>query len=295
MKKLYIILVIIFAITKISYSQTNGYFNVLKITPLTSAPAYFCIDTNIPATDQYAPQIQITGYTYAASNKAVKLTIGWYYYAGNFYWTQYQSDLGYQKPSRIRLGKYTKSGSDYIRIEISNNSTYWANYNIMATDLTDSYASVYSGWTYTEGEMPGTTSQVTVVNQQSNVIIDGYVGIGTTTPHEALSVNGNIRSKEVKVELNNWPDYVFKPTYILPTLTEVKTYIDKNHHLPEMPSEAEVKENGINLGEMVKLQTKKIEELTLYLIEKDRLDKEKDEKLKSLQQQLDQLAKKLNN
>jgi hypothetical protein len=46
-------------------------------------------------------------------------------------------------------------------------------------------------------------------------------------------------------------------------------YIDKYQHLPEMPSEQEVAENGVNLGEIVKLQTKKIEELTLYLLEKE--------------------------
>jgi len=116
---------------------------------------------------------------------------------------------------------------------------------------------------------------------------NGYVGIGTPTPKEALSVNGNIRSKQVKVETANWPDYVFKKEYSLPSLSEVKTYIDQNQHLPEMPSEAEVAKNGINLGEMVKLQTKKIEELTLYLIEKDK-------QLEALKNQVDQLAKKIN-
>ena len=67
-----------------------------------------------------------------------------------------------------------------------------------------------------------------------------------------------------------------------------------------MPSEQEVKDNGINLGEIVKVQTKKIEELTLYLIEKDKQDKEKDIKLsdqqqniKSQQAQIDELREQL--
>ena len=121
------------------------------------------------------------------------------------------------------------------------------------------------------------------------ILDNGYVGIGTTVPKEALSVNGNIRSKQIKVETLNWPDYVFKKEYTLPSLSEVKNYIDQNQHLPEMPSEAEVAKDGINLGEMVKLQTKKIEELTLYLIEKDKTDKEKDAKLQLLQKQIEQL------
>ncbi len=95
----------------------------------------------------------------------------------------------------------------------------------------------------------------------------GFVGIGTTTPREALSVNGSIRSKEVKVETSNWPDYVFKQTYRLKSLAEVKSFIDKNHHLPEIPTKIEVATDGQNLGEMNKLLLKKIEELTLYLID----------------------------
>ena len=95
----------------------------------------------------------------------------------------------------------------------------------------------------------------------------GYVGIGTTTPREALSVNGNIRSQQVKVEISNWPDFVFTKEYKLPSLLEVKNYIDQNHHLPDVPSEQEVKDNGLNLGEINKTLTKKVEELTLYAIE----------------------------
>ncbi|MES2807006.1 MAG: hypothetical protein V4619_00165 [Bacteroidota bacterium] len=119
----------------------------------------------------------------------------------------------------------------------------------------------------------------------------GKVGIGTTTPREALSVNGTVRAKEMKVELANWPDYVFKPNYRLPLLSEVKDYIDKHQHLPEMPSETEVAKNGISLGDIAKLQTKKIEELTLYLIEKDkqiRMQKEENAKIKTELNQLKQ-------
>lgn len=68
----------------------------------------------------------------------------------------------------------------------------------------------------------------------------------------------------------SWPDFVFKKGYTLPTLTEVKNYIDKNQHLPDMPSAAEVHTNGLDLGEMNRLLLKKVEELTLYLIEKNR-------------------------
>ena len=98
-------------------------------------------------------------------------------------------------------------------------------------------------------------------------IKDGNLGIGTTTPSEKLSVNGTIRSKEVKVEASPWPDYVFEEGYKLRSLEETKAYIDTHKHLPEVPSAQEIEENGVALGEMNMLLLKKIEELTLHQIE----------------------------
>lgn len=87
-----------------------------------------------------------------------------------------------------------------------------------------------------------------------------------------------------------WPDYVFKPFYSLPSLTKIKTYIDKNGHLPETPSENEIAQNGIELGEMNKLLMKKVEELTLYLIEKDNKDEVQQKQLAAQQRQIDRLG-----
>jgi hypothetical protein len=63
------------------------------------------------------------------------------------------------------------------------------------------------------------------------------------------------------------PDYVFNDDYKLFSLAEIKTYIDKNKHLPEVLSAKEMEANGVNLGEMNMLLLKKIEELTLFVIE----------------------------
>lgn len=101
---------------------------------------------------------------------------------------------------------------------------------------------------------------------------NGDVGVGTAESRGyKLSINGSIRTKEIKVEISNWPDYVFNSDYTLLPLTELKKYISQNNHLPDLPSANDVAaENGINMGEIVKVQIKKIEELTLYLIEKDK-------------------------
>ncbi|TKC56599.1 hypothetical protein FBD94_23080 [Pedobacter hiemivivus] len=94
----------------------------------------------------------------------------------------------------------------------------------------------------------------------------GNVGIGTPTPREKLSVNGKIRAQEVKVENINWPDYVFTKFYRLPELEETAKHIKEKGHLPGIPSAEEVKNNGIDLGEMNAKLLQKIEELTLHLI-----------------------------
>jgi hypothetical protein len=129
----------------------------------------------------------------------------------------------------------------------------------------------------------------------NDLVIDaaGNIGIGTLTPREALSVNGNIRAKQVKVEALNWPDYVFKQNYQLPSLAEVKNYIEQNQHLPDMPSEQEIARDGLNLGEMNKLLVKKVEELTLYLIEKDKEKQTQKATNVKLQEQIDLLSKKI--
>ncbi|WP_153847062.1 tail fiber protein [Sphingobacterium paramultivorum] len=103
----------------------------------------------------------------------------------------------------------------------------------------------------------------------------GKVGIKTQTPGVYdLAVNGKIRSQEIKVETAGWADYVFEEDYKLPTLAETEKFIHKNGHLPDVPKASEVEANGISLGEMNKVLLKKIEELTLHLIEKDKILKQ---------------------
>lgn len=95
----------------------------------------------------------------------------------------------------------------------------------------------------------------------------GNVGIGIAAPTEKLSVNGKIRAKEIKIEANNWPDYVFDESYRMRTLDDLEEFVKANKHLPDMPTEAEVKREGIELGVMNAMLLRKIEELTLYVIE----------------------------
>ncbi|WP_310556106.1 hypothetical protein [Flavobacterium sp.] len=114
--------------------------------------------------------------------------------------------------------------------------------------------------------------------------LNGKVGIGAVAvfPTTAGTVNvsnyklfvtGGILTDEIRVNLSNagtWADYVFAKNYKLPTLLEVEKQIQEKGHLANMPSAEEVAANGIELGEMAKLQQEKIEELTLYLIQQNK-------------------------
>ena len=97
----------------------------------------------------------------------------------------------------------------------------------------------------------------------------GNVGIGTDNPTYKLSVNGNIRGKEVVVE-TGWADYVFDKKYKLSPLDAVEKFIQEHNHLPNIPSAKEIEEKGLNLGDTQKRMMEKIEELTLYIIEADK-------------------------
>jgi hypothetical protein len=141
-----------------------------------------------------------------------------------------------------------------------------------------------------------TMGDPTTVNSSGTMLISqptyqsnfsGSIGINTLNTHGFnLAVNGSAIATSMTVQLyGSWPDYVFKPKYALKSLFDLKTYIDQNHHLPEIPSAEQVEKDGLNLGEMNKLLVKKVEELTLYMIELQN-------QLKAEQKQIDQLKSK---
>lgn len=131
---------------------------------------------------------------------------------------------------------------------------------------------------------------------------DDFSKIGT----HSLAVNGSAIFNKVVVKLYSgspgWPDYVFKKAYKLPSLKDVEDYIKANNHLPGVPSADEVKKNDLDIGENQALLLKKIEELTLYVIEQNkRLEAQnkkiaaQDEKVAKQQREIDRLSRKKSN
>lgn len=114
----------------------------------------------------------------------------------------------------------------------------------------------------------------------------GNAVIGKQAPQAfgyTLSVGGKIASEEILVDLKaDWPDYVFKKEYELPTLTEVANHIKSKGHLSGLPAAADVQDKGIELGEMNRVLVEKIEELTLYILQQETRIKALEEKVSTI-------------
>jgi hypothetical protein len=126
----------------------------------------------------------------------------------------------------------------------------------------------------------------------------GNVGIGTTdTFGRKLAVNGDIAAKDLIVEnaVHPWPDYVFESDYRLLPLEQVEQHIEKEGHLPNVPSAKEIEEKGgFSVEHMNKKLLEKVEELTLYLIEQNKQLKELNqlkERVKLLEKELEMRKK----
>ncbi|MFW0739834.1 hypothetical protein [Flavobacterium sp. T12S277] len=124
-------------------------------------------------------------------------------------------------------------------------------------------------------------------------IMQDRVGIGTSAPDEKLTVKGKIHTQEVRVDMAGplVPDYVFANDYQLKSLQEVEDYINKNKHLPEIPSAQEIEKNGLMLAEMNMNLLKKIEELTLYSIQQHKKIDQQSEEIESLKSLVLRVAK----
>lgn len=239
------------------------------------------IRTNLPFTKgTQMPTIIIEGFNYGTS-ETIGLIINYYIWSvgpdlndpANFY---------FHNPAISSFGGYTpivylanENGKVIIFLDQKD---YHQRFTIRCfAQGMGEHPSWFQGWTAVDEPNNGTkTVLISYKNKFKGEVVmpgngiwnsAGNVGIGTTAPKDyKLAVNGKIRTQEIKVENANWPDYVFDKSYQLPTLQETDHHIKAKGHLPGIPSAAEVKVNGIELGDMNAKLLQKIEELTLHLI-----------------------------
>ncbi|RPH32184.1 MAG: hypothetical protein EHM93_10210 [Bacteroidales bacterium] len=195
-------------------------------------------------------------------------------------WGIYQTNANAKNyfNGNVGIGTTTPAASlDVVRRSLGQLAKFSEHSDLVAANgesyISVGYSPINLGYHYVAGDSYGFIE----MNGGSRAIVikkNGNVGIGTTNPLYKLAVEGTIAAREVKVTAESWADFVFRPTYKLRTLGEVEQFIKTNSHLPEIPSAAEVKENGVSLGEMNAKLLQKVEELTLYMIE---LQKQVDE------------------
>ncbi len=157
---------------------------------------------------------------------------------------------------KIEVPKLTVQhpGGPACVIEDGNISTVGS---ITATSITT--GNITSGGTVT------TMNLVTHdVGASGNITANGTVsGAIVSSAHMKA---GFLEAEEIKVYNDAFPDYVFKNDYQLKSLPEIESFIDENKHLPGIPTEEEVKKNGVNMGELQVKLLEKIEEMTLHMI-----------------------------
>ena len=184
---------------------------------------------------------------------------------------------------RVGIGTITPSAALHVNTTVSEvTRIQGANPYISFHDNTDGYKG-YLWYNGTDMVLGGATAAGIRFSTNSTyrgaILSDGRWVIGSGLSAGTgylLSVDGKVIVEEARVQLSgSWPDYVFSNNYKLPSISELAKYVQKNKHLPNMPSAAEVeKEKGFDLGDMQKRMLEKVEELTLYVIQ---LKKENDE------------------
>ena len=278
MKKL-LLLIVLLSFSKYSYGQVNGSFNVGgdidKFYPVTFFDGGW----------EYTPTNLIL------SRSSVHMDSAWrgsLMATFNYHVSAYGNGSNFIAanliPSLSSVGNFIAGWKDATEMGSSRCIVIWLkgggttyNYQSNYTVNPTVYDGAQNALPYNEDNGPAHNFKTTVEEyatttgtyQNRNAYFAANVGIGTTAPDEKLTVKGKIHTQEVRVDMSGplVPDYVFSEDYKLKSLQEVEDYIKENKHLPEIPSAQEIEKNGLMLAEMNMNLLKKIEELTLYIIE----------------------------
>jgi trimeric autotransporter adhesin len=178
-------------------------------------------------------------------------------------------------------GSINSTGGIFINgVAVAGDLTYWvrdANNGTLTTNHTVYTGTLHANGLFVNGlPVGGDQSFWTKVGMTNNFYnATDNVGIGfaldpaKNSKNYKLAVKGKVGAWEVEIENSSliWSDFVFKKDYKLLSLPEVEQFIQENGHLPSIPSEKEIREDGLRVAEMDAKLLMKIEELTLYVIE----------------------------
>jgi hypothetical protein len=166
-------------------------------------------------------------------------------------------------------------GSYTFRLTVTDNSQ-GVSYDDVVVNVVSPYANTWSlnGNTNINPSLQfiGTTDNQPIVFKTNNV------------QQARIAADGTLHAKKIKVTQTGWADFVFDSTYHLMPLEQVQKFIRQNKHLPDVPSAKEVTGEGLNLGDNQAVLLRKIEELTLYVLQLNQRIKEQEEEIKKLKE-----------
>lgn len=120
---------------------------------------------------------------------------------------------------------------------------------------------------------PTPLSVITNGNERIRIAANGKVGIGTVPPVNSpggysLFVEGGIATRDVMVKTGPWPDFVFDTGYDHMPLSELRAFVQRNRHLPGIPSASEVDAaGGVEVGDLQRRMLETIEQQALYILQ----------------------------
>jgi hypothetical protein len=166
-----------------------------------------------------------------------------------------------QRDINMRIGESAWIGvtSTHAETIIGNNARV-SGTNVVAASAQNGASAISLKWF--EGIRFYTTRSAVALNEVINQ---------PTKEKFRITPDAGVFAEEVTVALQGqWPDFVFQDNYPLQKLSDVEKFIRQNKHLPNIPSEKEILDTGIQLGGFANKLLRKTEELTLYIIDQDK-------------------------
>lgn len=254
------------AIASFESSTTSNF--VSKLNVVGSATSATDARTNIDSWGwNYGNSTATSGVLYLQSSSAGNVGIGNFFPSGNY--------LTANSKLHVQGGniQINNSGAPALLTDVTKYGLTMG-FNGNTTKAATDYSWIQSSnGPIILNPLSGNTLSGTQTNNYVAIGLPKSAIVGTVGNGYNLLVGGKILCEELKIKLNSgstWYDHVLKPEYKLMTLDSLESFITENSHLPDIPSEAEVRENGIMAGEMNGLLLKKVEELTLYMIEQNK-------------------------
>jgi hypothetical protein len=252
--------------------------------------------------------------SFGVSSETEFRTISGYPSGTNYYYLETQlnspvvsantGQVGVRAPLKLgarQLWFYTgdyKPGTEAARITETGNvligSTTDNGYRLQVAGNTKLEGALVTTGTVRFGGLTNNNSLTRILASDANGNLyykeDSSFGAFNGSINSDLAVNGRVSAQKMVItQTGRWPDYVFSKQYQLLSLTEVENFINQNSHLPGIPSAAEVEKKGIDVANNQAAFLKKIEELTLYIIEQEKTIQKQNDQFKELKQEMAEL------